>query len=73
MAGGDACHRWELCLRRVDGRSTLKVSFWVRGINPLTYGRNMDGAVVLGIREFKLPWREAGPINHHDDIVDSDQ
>ena len=24
-------------------------------------------------REFKLPWREAGPLNHHDDIVDSDQ
>jgi len=24
-------------------------------------------------REFKRPWREAGPPNHHDDIVDSDQ
>jgi len=23
--------------------------------------------------EFKLPWREAGPPNHHDDKVDSDQ
>ena len=23
-------------------------------------------------REFKLPWREAGPPNHHDDKVDSD-
>jgi len=23
--------------------------------------------------EFKLPWREAGPPNHHDDTVDSDQ
>ena len=22
---------------------------------------------------FKLPWREAGPPNHHDDTVDSDQ
>ena len=22
--------------------------------------------------EFKLPWREAGPPNHHDDKVDSD-
>ena len=21
----------------------------------------------------KLPWREAGPLNHHDDVVDSDQ
>ena len=24
-------------------------------------------------REFKLPWREAGPPSHHDDKVDSDQ
>jgi len=24
-------------------------------------------------REFKLPWREAGPPNHHNDKVDSDQ
>ena len=24
-------------------------------------------------REFKLPWREAGPPNHHDDKVDADQ
>ena len=24
-------------------------------------------------REFKLPWREAGPPNHLDDEVDSDQ
>jgi len=24
-------------------------------------------------REFKLPWREAGPPNHHDDKEDSDQ
>jgi len=24
-------------------------------------------------REFNLPWHEAGPPNHHDDKVDSDQ
>ena len=24
-------------------------------------------------REFKHPWREAGPPNHHDDKVDSDR
>ena len=24
-------------------------------------------------REFKLPWREAGPPDHHNDKVDSDQ
>ena len=23
--------------------------------------------------EFKFPWREASPLNHHDDLVDSDQ
>ena len=26
-----------------------------------------------GPRDSKLPWREAGPPNHHDDTVDSDQ
>ena len=26
-----------------------------------------------GKKEFKLPWHEAGPNNHHDDKVDSDQ
>ena len=26
-----------------------------------------------GVRELKLAWREAGPPNHHDDQVDSDQ
>ena len=25
------------------------------------------------LKEFKLPWREAGPPNHHDVRVDSDQ
>ena len=31
--------------------------------------------VVWGFRkrEFKIPWREAGPPDHHDDEVDSDQ
>ena len=24
-------------------------------------------------REFKLPWHEAGPPNHHNDKVDADQ
>jgi len=28
--------------------------------------------VFLWEREFKLPWREAGPPNHLDDKVDSD-
>ena len=29
--------------------------------------------VCVSGREFKVPWREAGPPNHHDDKVDSDQ
>jgi len=29
--------------------------------------------ICLWKREFKPPWREAGPPNHHDDKVDSDQ
>ena len=39
-----------------------------------------EGAEGIGVvckvqpkREFGLPWREAGPPNHHDDKVDSDQ
>jgi len=28
---------------------------------------------LLALQVFKLPWREAGPPNHHDDKVDSDQ
>ena len=41
--------------------------------------RDVDVGVVLRRckatwkRGFKLPWREAGPPNHHDDKVDSDQ
>ena len=41
--------------------------------------RRARGALVyvetrkVDVREFKLPWREAGSPNHHDDIVDSDQ
>ena len=31
------------------------------------------GKLVTWKGEFKLPWREAGPPNHHDDQVDSDQ
>ena len=34
---------------------------------------NGDKWTVGRQRDFKLPWREAGPPNHHDDKVDSDQ
>jgi len=36
----------------------------------VVFRRKVD--VRLPGREFKLPWREAGPPNHHDDNVDSD-
>ena len=45
----------------------------------LRHGRKVTeeqmGAVseALAAQVFKLPWREAGPPNHHDDKVDSDQ
>jgi len=34
--------------------------------------RKVDASLPVK-REFKLPWREAGPPNYHDDNVDSDQ
>ena len=35
------------------------------------FGWQVHSVTIPG--EFKLPWREAGPPNHHDDKVDSDQ
>jgi len=40
--------------------------------DPPPAGGEHDGQH-LGKREFKLPWREAGPLDDHDDKVDSDQ
>ena len=34
---------------------------------------DVSEALDVSSREFKLPWREAGPPNHFDDQVDSDQ
>ena len=42
--------------------SGFEFSVWGRGRCKATWKR-----------EFKLPWREAGPPNHLDDKVDSDQ
>jgi len=42
------------------------------GVRPGVLGLG-DKASLERKREFKLPWREAGPPNHHDDRVDSDQ
>ena len=38
-----------------------------------TEGEGVGRGKATWKREFKLPWREAGAPNHHDDKVDSDQ
>jgi len=45
----------------------------VLGLNVPDAAVDGDGHAPAGERDFKLPWREAGPLNHHDDLVDSDQ
>ena len=35
--------------------------------------READGGSRLNVGFYEVPWREAGPPNHHDDKVDSDQ
>jgi len=48
--------------------STLPTSRWIH-----ESGYHERRCKATWIREFKLPWREAGPPNHRDDKVDSDQ
>jgi len=43
------------------------------GVCPQSMGRWEGRCKATWKREFKLAWREAGPLNHHDSIVDSDQ
>ena len=55
---------------RVQGTSRSGTGFRVQGTSshlapPIE--------VVVPRRRAQLPWREAGPPNHHDDKVDSDQ
>ena len=38
-----------------------------------SHGRKEGRRKATWKREFKLPWREAGPPNRYDDEVDSDQ
>ena len=38
-----------------------------------TLEATLEACKAIWKREFKLPWREAGPPDHHDDKVDSDQ
>jgi len=61
---------------------TLTLPTW--GLSPEGYGLIGSGLFKKSARgehlwqgclerEFNPPWREAGPPNHHDDKVDSDQ
>jgi len=47
------------------------------GLGFNVHGGNLGGMnisfTLTWEREFKLPWREAGPPNYHDDKVNSDQ
>jgi len=49
----------------LEHRPPLRVQSLLRELGPRT--------LACSGREFKLPWREAGPPYHHDDKVDSDQ
>jgi len=53
----------------------LRVQQLSRGINEIPWrpGLWKGSCKATWKREFKLPWREAGSPNHHDDRVDSDQ
>jgi len=51
-------------IKRLKKKKRSKVA--LKGCGP-------PGHVLRVQREFKLQWREAGPPNHHDDTVDSDQ
>ena len=61
-----------------ETRALLRSWTWLSMLKgPLVSAPSDPAPVVEGDlpaeREFKLPWREAGPPNHHDDQVDSDQ
>ena len=66
---GTTAHCWTLNPQPGASRTVLTRSASVPPL-PLTQeGR----CKATWKREFKLPWREAGPPNHHDDKVGSDQ
>ena len=55
-------------LETVDRTGQVSEGGRVKGLGFWSEGGNTSEQ-----REFKPPWREAGPPNHHDDKVDSDQ
>ena len=48
------------------------LGYQLRRLSGLVGFRKVD-VRLPGTGDAKLPWREAGSHNHHDDIVDSDQ
>jgi len=55
------------------GTGTTRRAVWVT-VQKSNFGTGLEGRCeATWKREFKLPWREAGPPTHHDDKVDSDQ
>jgi len=60
---------WMVATLRVTPGLAPVVATFARAWFPLRGGR----CKATWKRKFKLAWREAGPPNHHDDKVDSDQ
>ena len=56
-------------------RTSETYRFRTRMLNiPDTLGRDcMEKGIQTFKREFKLPWRKAGLLKHHNDMDDSDQ
>ena len=59
-------------IRRCRACHPLKLPWHATMSRGRTRTRNLD-VRLPGKGNSKLPWREAGPLNHLDDIVDSDQ
>jgi len=65
---------------REGGRERERARMWFSNLLEVFGGRAGVGVHDEAEQEgrqpkkaFKLPWREAGPPNHHDDKMDSDQ
>ena len=63
VCGSQPEQSWGLAFR-VEG-----LGFGVSGL----WFRSLGRGTATWKREFKLPWREAGAPDHHDDKADSDQ
>ena len=77
LASSDGARLFVVCRSRrsLSGRLKLTVRRHTFNKDSLSVQGVAAGAGSAGLLQqvFKLPWREAGPPNHHDDRVDSDQ